>query len=55
MGQPEVYFQTKPGLIDEDFNITDPDTKAFLEGYIARFQDWIARHASDRSASVAAE
>lgn len=55
MGQPEVYFQTKPGLIDDDFNVTDPDTRAFLEGYITRLTNWIQRHTQDAVSSVAAE
>lgn len=55
MGQPEVYFQTKPGLIDETFEVTDPDTKAFLEGYVNRFAGWVARHAKGGVSSVAAE
>lgn len=55
MGQPEVYFQTKPGAIDEEFNVTDAETRAFLEGYVARFQNWVARHAGEKVSSVAAE
>jgi hypothetical protein len=30
MVQPEVYFVTKPGLIEDDLTVTDADTKAFL-------------------------
>jgi len=36
MGQPEVYFQTKPGSIDDDFTIADEKTRGFLAGFIAR-------------------
>ena len=41
MGQPEVYFVNKPGLIDENDDITDDTTREFLEGYLARFEAWI--------------
>jgi chromate reductase len=41
MGQPEVYFVNKPGLIDENHDITDDTTREFLEGYLARFEVWI--------------
>lgn len=45
MGQPEVYFQTTPGLINDDFEVTDPQTRAFLEGYLSKFGAWIERFA----------
>ena len=41
MGQPEVYFVNKPGLIDDNDDITDDTTREFLEGYLARFEGWI--------------
>jgi chromate reductase len=41
MGQPEVYFVTKPGLIDDNDDISDDTTREFLEGYLARFAAWI--------------
>lgn len=43
MGQPEVYFQFKPGLIGEDLTITDDQTRSFLQLYLARFESWIDR------------
>lgn len=43
MGQPEVYFVSKPGLIDENGNITDNTTREFLQGYLARFEAWIGQ------------
>jgi chromate reductase len=45
LGQPEVFFVTKPGLIDEDGTVTDDTTRAFLEGYLAKFAAWIGRFA----------
>ncbi|ORE91940.1 NADPH-dependent FMN reductase [Stappia sp. 22II-S9-Z10] len=43
MGQPEVYFQTKPGLIDDDFTVTDETTKAFLTTFVERFAAFLDR------------
>jgi chromate reductase len=41
LGQPEVYFVTRPGLIDDQGDITDDATREFLAGYLARFAAWI--------------
>jgi chromate reductase len=30
LGQPEIYFVTKPGLINDEFDITDDQTREFL-------------------------
>jgi chromate reductase len=43
LGQPEVYFQSKPGLIDENNEITDDTTREFLEGYLAKLEAFIAQ------------
>jgi chromate reductase len=43
LGQPEVYFAWKPGLIDENSEITDDTTREFLEGYLARFEAFIGQ------------
>lgn len=42
MGQPEIYLQTKPGLIADDFTVTDEKTRAFLARFIAEFAAHIA-------------
>ena len=55
MGQPEVYFQFKPGLIDENFEVTDEQSRGFLQNFVDKYADWIHRHGEDRSLSVAAE
>lgn len=55
MGQPEVYFQTRPGLIDENLAITDPQTRSFLEGYLRKFEAWIDRFVPEERRAVAAE
>jgi chromate reductase, NAD(P)H dehydrogenase (quinone) len=45
MGQPEVSLQTKPGLIADDFSVTDEKTRAYLAGFIAKFAAHIAARA----------
>lgn len=37
MGQPEVYLAFKPDLIDDDGNVTDEQTAAFLQSYLGKF------------------
>lgn len=44
LGQPEVYFTYKEGIVDADHNITDEKSKAFLAGYVAKFDAWISKH-----------
>ena len=43
LGQPEVYFQTKPGLIDDTFDVTDDTTRSFLEAFVAKFATFLDR------------
>ena len=43
LGQPEIYFVSKPGLIGDDYEVTDDTTREFLEGYLARFESFIAQ------------
>jgi len=43
LGQPEVYFQTKPGLIDDQFSVTDTQTGSFLDGWASRFDRLIGQ------------
>ncbi|MDR3491331.1 MAG: NAD(P)H-dependent oxidoreductase [Gammaproteobacteria bacterium] len=44
MGQPEVYFVHKDELYDANNNITNEDTKKFLQGYLDKFSGWIESH-----------
>ncbi len=44
LGQPEVYFSFRPGLLDENGQLTDPATREFLMGFLDRLERWIARH-----------
>lgn len=43
LGQPEIYFVSKPGLIGDNYEVTDDTTREFLEGYLARFESFIAQ------------
>jgi chromate reductase len=42
MGQPEVYFHSKPGAVTDTFDFADDATRAFMLDYLDRFGDWIA-------------
>jgi chromate reductase len=55
LGQPEVYLQYRPGLIDEHFEVTDEQTLAFLAGFIDRFDEFIERHGAPSAHAMAAE
>ena len=41
MGQPEVYFVNKPGLISDGFEVTDAKSREFLSGFLTRFANHI--------------
>ena len=41
MGRPEIYFQSRPGAIDDDHNITDERVRTNLTIWVERFTDWI--------------
>ena len=32
---------SKPGLINDEFEVTDDQTREFLQGYLAKFAGWI--------------
>jgi chromate reductase len=49
MGQPEVYFQSKAGLIDDEFNITEESARTFLAGWVNKFENWVERHSAARA------
>ena len=49
MGQPEVYFVSKPEHIDANGDFTDK-SRPFLEKYLDRFDKWITR-VSERPAA----
>lgn len=37
----EVFVQTKPGLIADDFSVTDDSTAGFLSAFVDKFAAWI--------------
>jgi chromate reductase len=43
MNAPEAYIQFKPGLIDDQGEVTDESTEAFLRNYMESFHIFIAR------------
>lgn len=55
MGQPEIYLQFRPGLIDEHLEVTDEQSRGFLENFVDKFVEWIERHGQHHAVSVAAE
>jgi len=44
MGQPEGYISFKPGLIDDQHNVTDESVRKFLQTYVDAFAGWVERH-----------
>ncbi|CPI19905.1 chromate reductase [Bordetella pertussis] len=38
-----MFLQFKEGLIDEQFNITNEDTRKFLQGWLDRYVAWVTR------------
>lgn len=48
MGKPEIYFQSRPGAIDDDFNITDDKLRSNLMIWVEQFSKWIGRFTEPR-------
>lgn len=46
MGAPEIYFQSRPGSIDDNGNVTDERIRTNLGIWVERFTDWIGRFAT---------
>jgi len=40
---PEVFLQMHEGLIDEQSNITNADTRKFLQGWVDRYAAWVRK------------
>lgn len=55
MGAPEVYFQFKEGIIDGDGNITNEDSKKFLQKFTDKFADWADRHIASAASGTHAK
>jgi chromate reductase len=43
LGRPEVYFLYKDGVFDADHNVTDPQAKQILQGFVEAFAGWVAK------------
>ena len=43
LGQPEVLIRFTDGLITEDGEITNPDTKKFLQAFMDKYVNWLGR------------
>lgn len=41
LGLPEVYITYKDGMVDENDQITDENTKKFLQGFLDKFSQWV--------------
>lgn len=44
LGMPEVYFVYKNELFDANDNITNEDTKKFLQGFLDKYSSWVESH-----------
>lgn len=53
MGQPELYLQFTEGLMDNEGNVSNQNTKRFLQKFVDAFATWIAQHAGDAARKVA--
>ncbi len=47
MGQPELYLHFTEGLIDGEGNVSNENTKKFLQKFVDTFALWIEQHASN--------
>ena len=43
LGQPEAYLQIKDGFFDETGNISSPDTRKFLHGWMDKYVAWVKK------------
>ena len=44
LGQPEVFLQNKPGLLNADGSI-GPDSRDFLQAWVQRYAEWVRQYA----------
>ena len=45
LGQPEVFMQMKDGLLDDEGNVGNDETRKFLQGFVDRYVAWVRKHA----------
>lgn len=43
LSSPEVFLQMREGLIDAQHEITNPDTRKFLQGWVQNYADWVRK------------
>jgi chromate reductase len=55
MGTPEIYFQSRPGAIDDDGNFSDERVRTNMGIWVERFSEWIGRFAAPRIAAAVEE
>lgn len=53
LGQPEVYLTWKDDMVDSSGNISDEKTKAFLQGFIDKFEKWTQTHSQAKKKQAA--
>ena len=46
--RPEIYFLYKDGVFDSEHNVTDPQAKQLLQGFVDSFVPWVGRFASTK-------
>jgi chromate reductase, NAD(P)H dehydrogenase (quinone) len=44
LGQPEMFIKHGAGQIDENGNISNDDTRKFLQKFVDRYVDWVKQH-----------
>ena len=49
MTAPEAYIQMKPGLIDDNGDVTVESTREFLRQYLVAYRDFVARVIDSRT------
>ncbi len=52
MGRPEIYFQSRPGAIDDELNFADERVKTNLNIWVEQFVQWIGRFAVARAVEI---
>lgn len=52
MGQPEAFIHLYPGLITPEGEVTDDETRLFLQRYMDQFDLWVSRFIGSASAAA---
>ncbi|HEY8964068.1 MAG TPA: NADPH-dependent FMN reductase [Alphaproteobacteria bacterium] len=53
MGQPEAYIRFSEGMIDQDGNVTNPDSQKFLQKYVDSFVTFVQEQPQRANAKAA--